>query len=88
MLVGFAAVPKPVPPVLVPVTTQVNIPAELLIKCEPFPKLVSPTYTEGELVSIFQIWINQADACRAKDSILVDTVTKAFNIQPKNQSSK
>lgn len=87
-LVGCADLPKPIDPVLAPPTETVNIPDELLLTCPAIPKLESRDYKEGELVKITNKIITISENCRTKDSILINTVVKAFNIKPKVEASK
>ncbi len=66
---------------LLPETKTVNLPAYLLVKCPVIPKLRKASYAEDELVDLVSEIITQSDQCREKQSILVNTVVKAFNIK-------
>lgn len=66
--------------VLAPKTETVNVPTNLLVKCSMLPKLEARKYSEKETVAIDKTWIDMYDTCRTNNSILIDTVRKAFNI--------
>jgi hypothetical protein len=66
--------------VLAPNTETVNVPKNLLVKCPLLPKLEVRKYTEKEVVVIDKSWIDMYDTCRTNNSVLIDTVRKAFNI--------
>jgi hypothetical protein len=89
LLTACAATPVSQPPVLVPPTKTVSIPSELLVKCKVLSDLTAATYTEGDVVDFtIKSVIAQSEVCRAKDSILVDTVRSAFNIPLVSTPSK
>ena len=78
LLTGCATTAPVVVPPLAPSVKTVNIPVELLIKCPTVPMLEDRAYTEGELVTVTKNTINLMESCRAKDSVLVDTINTAF----------
>lgn len=89
MVVGCNTAPVIIPdPVLLPETKTVEVPDWLLEKCPTIQQLPVKAYSGQDTVKLFQSLSDQSDACRAKDSILVDTVRKAFNLKLVPQGSK
>lgn len=83
VLAGCGTDPKVKEPVLVPPPKEtVEIPDYLLVKCPMIEKLEQRPYTEGELVQVLKKVINQNEECRTKNSILVNTMSSAFNLKP------
>lgn len=89
-LAGCSTEPKykPLDDTLLPPTTKtVNIPKDLLVKCKPIPTFEVKDYPKDEFVKQFSKQVvDSSEECRLKHATLVDTVIKAFNIQPEHPS--